>query len=220
MLAGHWPTHIYLSCTCTELHHRFLGSALTSKLSIIGKIPVKEGVAPTASDLGSKSLSDLSVAMSASSTPWTLYDYKDLHISLAKTFSLRHSEIQTFCERLGEAVTAAKTGGIALSFDRWRILVNDAKTTSFASLVASSNVIQILGLIEAVDSVMKRFDHPTYYENPIIHASLAWTPSDTLAQDAATKLFEGVLDPEIPIEGYIKMVYCKVGKVVYSWPLE
>lgn len=158
--------------------------------------------------------------MSKSSASWTFYEFKDLHISLAKTFSLRHSELQVFCQRLGEAVAAAKTGGIALSFDRWKFLVNDSKNTSFASLVASSNIVQILGLIEAVDSVMKRFDHPIYYENPIIHASIAWTPSHILSQVTSDDSIEGVLDPSIPIEGYIKTVFCKVGKAVYSWPLE
>lgn len=170
--------------------------------------------------MGFESLSTASQILSRLSTSWTFFDYKDLHISLAKTFSLRHSEIQVFCKHLGEAITAAKTGGIFLSFDRWKILVNDNKSTSFLSLIASPPLGQVLALIEAVDSVMKRFDHPIYYDPPVVHASVAWTPSDVLASLKEDELTEGKAEPDIAIEGYIKAVYCKVGKVVYNWSLE
>lgn len=97
------------------------------------------------------------------------------------------------------------------------MLVNDQKTTTFASIVATSETEQVISAIATVDEIMKRFGHPAFYENPIIHASLAWSPSDLTSKLDAV---EGSLDREIGIVTYIKELHCKVGKVVYSWPLE
>ena len=148
---------------------------------------------------------------------WTLFDPSDLHISLAKTFSLRHAEIKSFCKHLGDAIRATKIGLISLTFSRWKLLVNDQKTTTFASIVATSDTEQVIAAVATVDEIMKRFGHPPFYENPIIHASLAWSPSDLTSNLDAT---EGDLDPKIGTTTYIKELHCKVGKVVYSWPLE
>jgi hypothetical protein len=161
--------------------------------------------------------------MRLSKSPWTFFDTQDLHISLAKTFSLRHHELQVFPKQLGDAVEAAKIGGITLKFDAWRVLVNDSKTTSFASIVANNDLEQIILAIATVDEIMSRFGHPTYYANPIIHASLAWTPSDLLSDLASSHegvSITGVIDPPLKIEGYIAQLNCKIGKVVYSWSLE
>jgi len=159
--------------------------------------------------------------MARATTPWTFFNFSELHISVAKTFSLRHNEIDIFCEQLGEAVRAAKLGEIFVSFDKWKLLVNDTKTTSFVSLVSSKNNSQVLDAIEAVDNIMRRFDHPTYYNPPIIHASIAWSPCDMMSilgvQEKA--LSEGIITPEVTCEAGISTLECKVGKVVYSWSL-
>lgn len=199
-----------------------LASKLTYAYFITGKIPILKGEIPNTSNLGSESLSELAKSMSKSTTAWTFNSYQDLHISLARTFSLRHSEIQEFCKQLGEAVRALKCGPIDLSFDRWKLLVNDTKMTSFASLVVSQNTEQITSIIAAVDSLMERFGHPKYYEEGIVHASIAWTPSnimETLSTDNVTPK-EGIVDPKMAIEPYIRHVFCKVGKILHSWPLD
>lgn len=161
--------------------------------------------------------------MKCATAPWTFYSELELHVSVAKTFSLRYSEIEAFCKQLGVAIGAAKIGEIFLTFHRWQLLVNDAKTTSFASLVSTQQHEQVLSAIEAVDGVMARFDHPTYYKPAVVHASFAWTPCDVVSTlQASVELevpLQGDLAPPVECSASIKMLECKVGKVVRSWPL-
>jgi hypothetical protein len=197
VMAGHWPTHIYFSCS-------------------IQKSPLISGQTPSEDESDfSKSIKKIS-SLGAS---WTFFDPNDLHISLARTFSLRHHTISAFCKQLGEAVTEAKIGIISLAFDRWKFLVNDQKSTSFASLVCTTGTEQIISAIAVVDEIMRRFDHPTFYENPVIHASLAWAPIDLLSSLPAESMSEGPLNPAVELKSYITTLHCKVGKVLYSWPL-
>lgn len=165
-------------------------------------------------------LKSLAKQMSTQSTPWTFFDPTDLHISLARTFSLRHTELDKFPQQLGEAIANANLSRLGVLFDGWRLLVNDNKTTSFASLVATTETEQALACINVVDGIMQRFGHPTYYEERIVHASLAWTPSDISTQHSSSEPLQGVISPPIRCTAQVEKIYCKIGKVLYAWPLQ
>ena len=148
---------------------------------------------------------------------WNFYDEQDLHISLARTLSLRHHEIQAFLESLGRKIRSLKIGSISLEFDEWRLLANDNLKTSFLSLAATRRTESVLSLISTVDTVLESYGHPKYYDDPIIHASFAWIPKNVLP---LAPHVVGTIDPPLQISKPITHIKCKIGKVTRQWCLE
>ncbi|CAM9487822.1 unnamed protein product [Ectocarpus fasciculatus] len=94
------------------------------------------------------------------------------HLSLSKTTALRAHQIDPFVRGLKEAVKSSRsfTASFVSGYD---VLVNEDKTRSFVCLRVRGGRQMVLSLIAKVDPLMRRFNKSEYYEEPIVHVSVA-----------------------------------------------
>lgn len=98
------------------------------------------------------------------------------------------------------------------------IYVNDEKTRSFIGLnVTGPGCSQVVRLIKAVDSVMKSFAFPVFYEDPKPHVTVAWMLGDVKQQHYY---------PSVPLEEdqcltfHVDVVQCRIGKFNHFFKLK
>eukprot|EP00903_Cladosiphon_okamuranus_P007575 g7349.t1 len=94
------------------------------------------------------------------------------HLSLSKTSVLRAHQIEPFVEGLKEAVKSSRSF-IASVVSGYDVLVNEDKTRSFVCLRVRGGRQMVLKLIAKVDPLMRRFKQLEYYEDPVVHVSVA-----------------------------------------------
>eukprot|EP00752_Nemacystus_decipiens_P003160 g2925.t3 len=94
------------------------------------------------------------------------------HLSLSKTTVLRAHQIEPFVQGLKEAVRSSRSF-VASVVSGYDVLVNEDKTRSFVCLRVRGGRQMILNLIAKVDPLMRRFKQPEYYEDPVVHVSVA-----------------------------------------------
>lgn len=107
--------------------------------------------------------------------------YSDLHLiepthaSLSKTFVLKFHWIENFFKSLREKFKTSSTKFLLELSSDVVYLSNDEGTRYFACILASEWCNSILSsIIENVDSGMREFNLPLYYENPSFHVSVIW----------------------------------------------
>ena len=99
------------------------------------------------------------------------------HVSLSKMFILQYHWIDNFSKNLIEKVKF-ESFPLAIT-DRIIYLSNDDKSRYFACLLIEESCgRRIRNIIDCIDSVLKEFQLPVYYENSIIHLSMFWKLSE------------------------------------------
>lgn len=107
-----------------------------------------------------------------------LDDETSLHISLSRHFYLQHQSIETFLQDLRDRLSLMPALIFSSSCMKPKILTNDDATRSFLCLELAHKeqercYSQICSLIQAVDSVLKKYGCETYYQSPSVHTSVA-----------------------------------------------
>ncbi|XP_075549240.1 U6 snRNA phosphodiesterase 1 [Dermacentor variabilis] len=94
------------------------------------------------------------------------------HVSLSRTVKLRHHWIQPMVESL-KAVTAPYCRFV-IRFGSLDVYTNAEKTRTFLSLKVHKGVEHLIRIVAEVDSCLKEYDLPIFYEEPSFHMSIAW----------------------------------------------
>jgi hypothetical protein len=144
-----------------------------------------------------------------------------LHISLSKYFSMSIANLEPFVEQLGvlvqdtkltrsriiiETGSCSKSGSNNNKSSRPTILINDERTRSFwcwnvssstgVSSNSSSNDV-LVRLVGLVDTVLKRYKQPTYYQPPTFHISIASFAGDLTKDVVEPSLADKLSDDDI-----------------------
>jgi 2'-5' RNA ligase len=104
----------------------------------------------------------------------TLVEHENVHISLSKPFSLQVSQVESFVQQLTRLLQDVHSTNLHIDTDGV-ILINEEQTRSFWCWTVLANPI-LLQLIRHVDSVLARYQQPTYYDPPHFHISMASFP--------------------------------------------
>ena len=94
------------------------------------------------------------------------------HISLTRTMTLRHSQVEGFVEGVRRSV--ADVGAFDVGLGDARMLHNEDRSRCFVSLGVDQGCDSVLRLIEAMDALVVRFDKQAFYQPPTPHVSIAW----------------------------------------------
>jgi U6 snRNA phosphodiesterase len=99
------------------------------------------------------------------------------HLSLSKTFILKHHWIDNFVTTLKSKFKDSKQDEVFLQFNKSQVLFlsNEEKTRHFACLPVEEYAYSILkSILDKVDSCLEEFNLPTYYKDPKFHISILW----------------------------------------------
>jgi hypothetical protein len=99
----------------------------------------------------------------------------NLHLSLSRPFFLQQSSIEALVRSLEQRLTHERSTQLVVTGEK--LLVNDSRTRSFWCWSLSSNS-SIRRIICHVDTVLREYQQPTYYESPEFHVSLASLPGN------------------------------------------
>ncbi|GFT38270.1 u6 snRNA phosphodiesterase [Nephila pilipes] len=95
---------------------------------------------------------------------------EDFHVSLSRTLKLRHHWISPFIDALRNKLSCYFQ--FKVFFDSLEVYENEEKTRTFLGLKVRSDV-PLLTLLGKVDSCVKDFKLPIFYEDPSFHLSCA-----------------------------------------------
>ena len=130
-----------------------------------------------------------------------LVEHEHLHLSLSKEFSLQDAQIESFVRQLTNFVRQEHATSLYIDsmltsefrsiWDNGRIeeivLLNEEKTRSFLCWKVRPNVT-LRRIVAHIDSVMKSYKQPVYYEPAKFHISIASFPGNLLEKfDAVNK---------------------------------
>lgn len=147
----------------------------------------------------------------------TMVEHECLHLSLSKQFSLQVAQIESFVRQLSnlvgqEHVTSLHIDSPSASELRslWKngridqmILLNDEKTRSFFCWEVHPNAT-LKRIVTHIDTVMKSYKQPVYYQPAKFHVSVASFPGNLLEQldsinnDAASVPKETTASSRVP----------------------
>lgn len=97
---------------------------------------------------------------------------QDIHISLSKTFVMRHHWIEPMVADLRRKVALCHSGKVRLT--KLEPYCNEEGSRTFLGLTAESTGGLLETLVKAIDSCLAEYNLPLYYENPSFHVSLVW----------------------------------------------
>lgn len=102
------------------------------------------------------------------------------HVSLSRTVKLRHHWIQPMVESLQARITPYPR--FRICFGSLDIYTNAEKTRAFLSAKVHNGIGNLEKLVGEIDSCMKEYDLPLFYDNPSFHMSVAWCDASEEAQ--------------------------------------
>ncbi|XP_001659707.2 U6 snRNA phosphodiesterase [Aedes aegypti] len=148
----------------------------------------------------------------------------NLHLSLTKTFVLRHHNIAAFVENMRSAISGTKRFRISLS--DLAVYTNEENTRTFLAVkVADQSCGPLSSLVEKLDTSMREYKLPTFYKDPSFHISLLWCLGNrrqllddnmpTLQETFSALYEEEYCDMNINV----KMLNFKCGNKYYSFDL-
>jgi hypothetical protein len=108
----------------------------------------------------------------------TVVEHDDLYISMSKYFSLQVPQIDTFARRLADLVRQEHYMNLFVDIDEI-VLMNDEKTRSFWCWNVYPNAT-LRRLLAHVDTVLKLYNQPIYYQPARFHVSVASFPGNIL----------------------------------------
>ena len=165
----------------------------------------------------------------ASTSPLTPIPATDLHLSLSRTAPIvdaqRHSllaELRKAIQKTARKHLASKPIDVRIRIGAGepRFLTNDDRSRSFLALTAdgtdTDETALLLGLVDATSSVFTRHGLPAYYDEKLLHVSIAWRagkPRETSDTSGTTR------HDVPPFVVSVDSVTCRIGKRDHRIPL-
>lgn len=101
------------------------------------------------------------------------------HISLSKTFILKHHWIEGFVNTLQKELGRSSLDFVLQLSTEVTYLSNEDRSRHFACIpVDDSCSVLVSEVIHRVDKCLKEYDLPVYYEEHLIHLSVLWKNSE------------------------------------------
>ncbi|ELU10712.1 hypothetical protein CAPTEDRAFT_226950 [Capitella teleta] len=105
---------------------------------------------------------------------------EDFHLSLSKTFIVRHHWIKDLLSSLKKQLASCQR--CCLCFQGVDFLVNEEGTRTFMVLKTCSGFNILTQYVASVDAALSEYKLPAYYQDPSFHISLAWALGDVKKQ--------------------------------------
>lgn len=139
------------------------------------------------------------------------------HLSLSKTFILKHHWIESFTKTLHEQFESTNDG-LFLSFDNSNLLFlsNEEKTRHFACLPVDELSETILkSITNKIDKCLDEFKLPKYYEDPKFHVSVLWKLQE-FTEIEKQKISSFIKKSDDNLELYVNDISFKTGNKLFS----
>lgn len=134
-----------------------------------------------------------------------------VHISLSRPFALRYHQIQPLVSAITRRIAGAFR--FEISMPECIVLSNDDKSRVFAALRVGRGCSAVISLIKHVDGVLESFGLPTYYEDPIPHASVAWALPEVSDSEKKKEKLESAIGKSFLCEFDEEDTVCDVNEV-------
>lgn len=163
---GNWPTLIFIPSKHLAIEEYF--QLFIVSLKVEGREEVDRTVKEITKDREFSSVDPITAEF-------------PFHLSLSRTFYLKHHQKDLFCSKLTERLKALLSsfpvGAIEFKSERLAVYTNDERSTTFIA-VDIENDSTVIKYIEEIDSILKEFGLPVYYQSPKLHFSLVWCKGD------------------------------------------
>ncbi|KAI9559696.1 hypothetical protein GHT06_013701 [Daphnia sinensis] len=136
----------------------------------------------------------------------------DFHISLTRTVILRHHWIEGFVASIRKQLSDTPRPFQLYGTNVLSVYLNEEKTRTFLAMNVEDPVGILSMLIEKMDSCLKEYQLPAYYEKPSHHVSIAWCVGDK--KEELEKLAFGLQLEIDQISCNVDEVRCKIGNTV------
>ncbi|OQV17282.1 putative U6 snRNA phosphodiesterase [Hypsibius exemplaris] len=155
---------------------------------------------------------------------WSLIE--EPHISLSRTVALRYHEIPHFTARLKADIMKTSLPRFCYSLEDIAFFKNDHVNTSFLALKVRRGQEEMANLLKTVNTCLKSFNMPPFYENPEFHVSFAWSMDRVSDEDKRVLIdylqskfdkLKGEFSEDL--EQNARAVHCKSGNRTYLIPL-
>ena len=137
-----------------------------------------------------------------------------IHLSLSRPFSLQLSSVESFVEKLQQRLKYIPTiSALCVYPTAERVLVNDEGTRSFWTWPLGSTSTQqhatLIAITEEINSVLRHYNQPPYYNPPLFHISLASVAGAIPAATTNTKTTSSASRKSLYMP--VKQVLCTFG---------
>lgn len=169
-IPGNWAGHAF--CPVPKNHHAWR-EAMTESVLRFQQHLQKLGDAFSGNHIISHIPSNSGNNINETMPPPTI------HFSLSRPFSLQLSSVESFVEKLQQRLQYIPTiPALCVYPMAERVLVNDEGTRSFWTWPLGSASTQqqhptLMAIMEEINSVLRSYNQPPYYDPPIFHISLA-----------------------------------------------
>jgi len=136
----------------------------------------------------------------------------EYHISLSRTFPMRHHYIKPFIALLEKNLLGLP--GFMIDLSEYQYFTNDDKTRSFMSMRVANAKDHVCSIISRIDNVLADFGFPVYYKNPFPHLTIGWGLGDSISN---LSIKEGTILSNFTM--YVSKIECKIGKWKYEFNL-
>ncbi|KAI9243438.1 U6 snRNA phosphodiesterase Usb1 [Phascolomyces articulosus] len=146
-----------------------------------------------------------------------IQDGNNLHVSLSRCIFLKEHQLEMFAQTIRDHVT--QDASFNISFAQVSILTNDEKTRSFITTEIGEGYNELLGLLKSVDTVMEKLRLPVFYKPARFHASVAWSLSESLLEEAIGSIPTMIMDDLNTIRHLVSKLMIKMGNRIVEVPL-
>uniref|UniRef100_A0A182SKR8 U6 snRNA phosphodiesterase n=1 Tax=Anopheles maculatus TaxID=74869 RepID=A0A182SKR8_9DIPT len=147
-----------------------------------------------------------------------------MHLSLTKTFTIRHHNITPFVENLREQLNGHRR--FRLEFSGLDVYVNEERTRTFLGVrVAEESCGPLNELVTSADECLSEYKLPLFYADRAFHVSILWCLGDREAEvrkglPVLTSVFERVYEEEYcDISQLVKKLWFKCGNKMFHFDL-
>ncbi|KAK4030380.1 hypothetical protein OUZ56_023379 [Daphnia magna] len=137
---------------------------------------------------------------------------EDFHISLTRTVILRHHWIEGFVASIRNQLSDAPRPFQLYGTNALSVYINEEKTRTFLAINVEDPVGILDILVEKMDSCLKEYQLPAYYEKPSHHVSIAWCVGDQ--KEELEKLALDLQLETDQISCNMDEIRCKIGNTV------
>ncbi|EDS32020.1 conserved hypothetical protein [Culex quinquefasciatus] len=148
----------------------------------------------------------------------------NLHMSLTKTFVIRHHNITAFVEDIRNAVSGSKRFIVLPS--NLAIYVNEEQTRTFLAVKIDETSFRPLEqLVDALDGCMREYKLPVFYQERSFHVSILWTLGNQRDKlegilPELDELFNAIYEEEYcDMNVNVKRLHLKCGNKFYDFGL-